>query len=349
MNPNNPTRLKAIPAVIPRSGVLRQARLWVVQHPGWAALLTLLLLAALGGAQAWVTHARYVEWSGAHPAPEKLSREQERWLLIWSGAVTAWYVLYRIFVSQPRGGLAKRLLARVNFDAAVRRRLGEGQPIRRGFLTAHGILGAVGFALSTGLMLQLVENYTWLRSLALFHDKTDFFVPLLTLLMLWTSAGQVRSVWVQAELIIPPGEIAEYFADAVLEAEEAEAETEREEKRKDVAGWPAVILIVGGLGGVALSQRLPEAGQIVALMGLLIGLESGLVTMYLAKTRPSGWWLWQGLALLAAAAGVIYLEQSFASAEWCLLAGLLWGAVTGVVMVVVYLKAVARRERQLID
>ena len=72
--------------------------------------------------------------------------------------------------------------------------------------------------------------------------------------------------------------------------------------------------------------------------------------MYLAKTRPRGWWLWQGLALLAAAAaGVIYLEQSFASAEWCLLAGLLWGAVTGVVMVVVYLKAVARRERQLID
>ena len=137
----------------------------------------------------------------------------------------------------------------------------------------------------------------------------------------------------------------------MLEAEqaesEAEAETEREEQRKAVAGWPAVILIGGGLGGVALSAQLPEAGQIVALMGLLIGLESGLVTMYLAKPRPRGWWIWQWLALVAAA-GVIYLEQSFPRAEWCLLAGLLWGAVTGVVMVVVYLKAVARRERQLI-
>lgn len=223
-----------------------------------------------------------------------------------------------------------------------------GQPIRRGFLTAHGILGAAGFTLSTGLMLQLVENYTWLRSMALFHGRADFFAPLWPLLMLWTSAGLVRSVWVQAALIIPPGEIAKYFADAVLEAEQVEAEEEREEKRKAVAGWPAVILIVGGLGGVALSQQLPEAEQITALMGLILGLELGAATMYLVKTRPRGWWIWQGLALLVAVVGVIYLEQSFPRAEWCLLAGLLWGAVTGVVMVVVYLKAVARRERQLI-
>jgi hypothetical protein len=207
-------------------------------------------------------------------------------------------------------------------------------------------LAEAGLVLSTGLMLQLVESYTWLRSLELFHRSADFSVPLVPMVLFGMSARYFWSVCVQAELTIPAGEIAQSFADAVLEAERAEAEEEREEKRTAVAGWAAVILIVGSLGGVALSVRLPEAAQIVTLMGMFIGLELGALTTYLAKTRPSGSWIWQGLALLVAVGGVIYLVQSFERTEWYLLASVLWGGAIGAVMVVVYLKAVERRGRQ---
>jgi len=314
-----------------------------VGHPGVVLFCAIFLVLVLGFWQWALANRQYLEWIQNNAATSaKLSPEQRRILWILIGSSIGWVGLYMLFVNAPAEKARRTGIAKLNFNVLVRRRLVEGNPIRPGVLRIYGSFGVLGFVLATALSLRLVHGYTWLRSMELFQRELDFGLPLLTFAMfgiaghlVWSACG--LSGW-------EPVDEAErrQIAAGILEEEREEAEAEREERRTSVDGWPYAVFLVFLGGALLLGSRLPDRQGPSAWTIAFTSFEFSALTLYVARIRPLGRWVWHVLVLGISAGGLIWGWGMAEKPGWFMAGAFVWGAAFGFLLVLVYLRKLNR-------
>jgi hypothetical protein len=320
----------------------RAASRWVVEHPGFTALLTLMLVGALCVGQWWLSYQHAQDWDRNHPGQPVPFRffDAFGWTLIIGTGI--WLGLWKLGSKENKTPSTSRHTDWWRFEARERQRILEGRPISRRLLWGYALFALFGLALGVALALKLAAALGWQEELSS-RGRSSLGIVLLVIFVPVLAARRIRDVLFLQDCDYFVGDHTKEIAQAVAEEERAEAEAEREYERKTITGWPAIVFAGGFFGGLFAAYRwLPEADGTTAFQGSVSGLIAGAATVYLSNTKPRGWLIWLGFALVAAGGFLVFTHETWHRPVQYALLGALWGAVVGVATTVLYLRKLRR-------
>ncbi len=332
---------KPAPTAAKRIGFARAVARWSLAHSGWVVAVAVLLWLAAGYGQCrWSLRAMALERE-AHPdTPLKIPAQAHRLVWVCLGASVAWMSL--------RGALAAgrkwtKVIGLPSWDERVRQRVLTGEPVPPRMIKLFGVFGLLGCLAAVALSLRLVDWITWGEP-ARAEIRLTVSMSLIVLLTVLGGASLVWSALEQSEWESFAVGHEKELAEALLEAECAEAESEAEEERKTISGPAYAVFLVGLVGGIFLMSRLPDEEGGCAFVSSIMAMMWSGCSVNMAKRGVARWKLWSALLAVAVAGFIGYFVWQFGVKGWWALAGVAWGAPFGVAIATLYVRRLERLE-----
>jgi hypothetical protein len=225
----------------------------------------------------------------------------------------------------------------------VRQRVLAGEAIPPKLIRRFGALGLLGCAVGVALSLKVVDWITWGEP----AGEQVKLTAAMGLIALFTASAGAALVWSalrQSQWEIFATGREQELAEALIEAERAEAEADADSERKKMSGAAGVVFFAGLGGGILLMSRLPDAEGGCAFVSSVLAMMCSGCSVYMARRRVARWRLWVPLLTLGVAGLIVYFVRQFEVKPWWAVVGMAWGAPFGVAMATLYVRRLERLE-----
>jgi hypothetical protein len=315
---------------------------WALDHPKWITALAVLGFLAFCGWQAWAAFQPSFTWGEDDTNKLVLEDRMDRASIMLAGML-AWMFLATVVVRGKLDSMKWSGWDSLSFNARLRERILRGVPIPNGVLLAFALFSLIGLVLGLALIGGTLSLLPWVGSPAAKIGGYHASAPVMALFALISSAHLLWQILIQAEWDYFVGDRRLEVAAAFLQAEEAEREEEREEKRTSIGLRSWAVLIGGFVGGVLLSSLLPETEQSLCISSGLSGLVAAGSVIYIAGTRPRGSATWLTLVAVLLIGALIYFWLAFDHPTVrALLLGVSGGVTVGAMFTLMHLKQIRR-------